>query len=189
MKPIDEQALLTQARSFNLDALGVIYDTYSPGLYFYALRLLGDAQLAEDCVADTFQRFLQALKNGRGPNDYLQAYLYRVAHNWITDSYRRSPPPSVDLEDTALDNLSKESYRELEDCIARDKVRKAMHRLTPEQRQVLVLKFVEGWDNDSIARAIEKPTNAVKSLQHRAINSLRRMLTHEEYSLEGIDER
>jgi len=55
---------------YNLDALGSIYDLYSPGIYRYAMRLLGDETLAEDCVADTFSRFLKVLRLGQGPEDH-----------------------------------------------------------------------------------------------------------------------
>jgi RNA polymerase sigma-70 factor (ECF subfamily) len=69
----EEENLLAGARQFELQALGEIYDRYSPGLYRYIVRLLGDALLAEDCVAETFRRFLAALKAGRGPQEALQA--------------------------------------------------------------------------------------------------------------------
>ena len=97
-----DQALLQRARHFDQQALGEIYDTYSPRLYRYAMRLLGEVELSEDCVAETFSRFLHALHGGGGPTDYLQAYLYRVAHNWITDQYRRQPPPPLSLDDAPL---------------------------------------------------------------------------------------
>ena len=51
-----------------------------------------------------------------------------------------------------------------------------MMSLTPDQRQVILLKFFEGWNNASIAAAINKPVGAVKSLQHRALKALRRVL-------------
>src|SRR5512146_3289115 len=93
----NEIELLAGAQSFDLDSLAIIYDVYSPGLYGYAMRLLGDDCLAEDCVSETFSRFLKALRAGKGPQDHLQAYLYRIAHNWITDRYRREPPPPLEL--------------------------------------------------------------------------------------------
>ena len=92
-----EHDLLRRARVFERQALTEIYDQYSHKLYNYAVRQLGDADLAEECVAETFARFLRAIKSGGGPEKYLQAYLYRVAHNWITDLYRRQPPLPLSL--------------------------------------------------------------------------------------------
>jgi RNA polymerase sigma-70 factor (ECF subfamily) len=176
--PTSEAVLLEKARCFDLDALGEIYDLYSSGIYRYAMRLIGDECQAEECVSDTFSRFLQALKNGGGPQDHLQAYLYRVAHNWITDLYRRAPPPPLPLvEDLRCQREGPDQAAA--DRIEQEQVRAAVTLLTPEQRQVVVLKFLEGWENEGIAAAIGKPVGAVKALQHRAVSALRRMLMPE----------
>ncbi len=171
----EKDELLERARRFDLQALADIYDQFSPGVYRYALRLLGDPLLAEDCVADSFSRFLTALKNGGGPQDHLQAYLYRIAHNWITDHYRRQPPPPLELDEHIPAEAGQPG-----DVLEQARLRAALFRLTPEQRQVVVLKFVEGWENDAVAGMMNKPLSAVKALQHRALNALKRMLLPEE---------
>jgi RNA polymerase sigma-70 factor (ECF subfamily) len=51
--------------------------------------------------------------------------------------------------------------------------------LTEDQQQVVSLKFLEGWENDEIARALRKPVGAVKSLQHRALAQLQKILLDE----------
>jgi RNA polymerase sigma-70 factor, ECF subfamily len=173
-----ELVLLKKARSFDQDALSEIFDLYAPGIYRYAYRLLGDADQADDCVSVTFSRFLQALKNGGGPQDHLKAYLYRVAHNWVIDGYHRGPLSPLPLQEEAAWPQEGPDQTAL-DRIEQDRVRAAVRCLTPEQRQVIMLKFLEGWENDGIAAAIGKPVGAVKALQHRAINALRRMLLKE----------
>ena len=85
MKNRPEQAILERAKRFEAQALEEIFDTFSPGIYRYAFRLLGDADLARECMSETFSRFLQAVKREGGPDNYLQAYLYRITHNWFTD--------------------------------------------------------------------------------------------------------
>jgi RNA polymerase sigma-70 factor, ECF subfamily len=170
-----EQDLLQQAQAFDHDALAVIYDRYSPGLHRYALRLLGDDCQAEDCVSETFSRFLKALRSGQGPRDHLQAYLYRIAHNLITDIYRRQPPPPLDLDERMVDGDSLRPERASDLRLAQDQIRLALRSLTPEQRQVITLRFIEGWENEEIAAALQKPVGAVKSLQHRAMNTLRKL--------------
>jgi len=171
--------LLKGARAYNLDALGSIYDLYSPGIYRYAMRLLGDEVLAEDCVADTFSRFLKVLRLGQGPEDHLQAYLYRIAHNWITDRYRRQTPLVVNWEDAEQTENGIRTDEEGEEKVMLEKVRLCLRSLTPDQRQVVILKYIEGWENEEIAAAIQKPVGAVKALQHRALSALKRMLVQE----------
>lgn len=174
----EENLLLRKAQKFDLEILGEIYDIYSPGVYRYAMRLLGDPGMAEDCVSETFHRFLLALKSGGGPQDHLQAYLYRIAHNWITDQYRRQPPPPLELKDE-LGNAADNPAHTALDRIDRQQVRAALIRLTPEQRQVITLHFLEGLENEEIARLMDKPTGAIKALQHRALETLKRLLVKE----------
>ncbi len=171
-----ENQLLHLAQKYDQTALVEIYDLYSPGLYRYAVRLLNNPDLAEDCVAETFSRFLRALSNNGGPKKYLRAYLYRIAHNWVTDFYRRQPIlHSDDYIDLQVDP-SPTTAELVDELIEKEKVRKALNYLTPDQRQVVVLKFLEGWSNAEVAESINKPIGAVKSLQHRALTSLKRIL-------------
>lgn len=174
----EEQLLLQEARSLQSQALAKIYDTYSPGLYRYAMRLIGDEQLAEDCVAETFSRLLQVFQSKRGPRDHLQAYLYRIAHNWIADQYRRAPI-TAELNDTHPDgNISPEEETALR--IRKVQLREAIQKLTPDQQQVVALKYLEDWKNEEIAIAMNKPVGAVKSLQHRALARLQKVLSSKE---------
>lgn len=171
----EENHLLEGARRFDLESLAAIYDRYSDRLYAYAARLLGNTDLAEECVAETFARFLQALYHGGGPRNHLQAYLYRVAHNWITDLFRRQPL-LVELEE----NLGSHEGDGVDEAIhceqEKQRLRLALQALTPDQRQVILLRYFEGWENEQVAAALEKPVGAVKALQHRAVASLRRWL-------------
>ncbi|HAX71202.1 MAG TPA: RNA polymerase subunit sigma-70 [Anaerolineae bacterium] len=169
----EEQDLLQRASRLETKALTEIYDTYSPGMYRYAARLLGDSNLAEDCVAEAFARFLDALQKRKGPRDHLQAYLYRIAHNWVVDSYRKQKG------DVELDEMLASGDHPEEDAakhIRQTQLRKAIKKLTPDQQQVIALKYLEGWNNEEIAHALNKPIGAVKSIHHRALKSLQRFL-------------
>lgn len=174
---IPKQDLLVQAKQLEPCALAEIYDLYSPRLYRYAIRLLGDACIAEDCVAETFSRFLQALQKGKGPRDYLQAYLFRAAHNFIVDHYRHQQPECI-LDDDTPDCENTEENASLN--IRQHHVRAALLELTKDQGQVIALKFLEGWENEEIARVLNKPVGAVKSLQHRALAHLQKILLDDE---------
>jgi RNA polymerase sigma-70 factor, ECF subfamily len=176
MKTADERSLLERAQRFEEQALAEIFDRYNAGIYRYAMRLLGDSEQARECMAETFSRFLSALQRGAGPKDYLQAYLYRIAHNWITDFYRSKTPPSLPLDAQLRLDPAYEPHEVVAETMELQQMRSALTLLTPDQRQVITLKYLEGWANEDIARALDKPVGAVKSLQHRALESLRRML-------------
>jgi RNA polymerase sigma-70 factor, ECF subfamily len=170
----EEQELLRLAAQLSTAALAKIYDAYSPGIYRYAMRLLGDICLAEDCVAETFARFLKALQDRRGPRDHLQAYLYRIAHNWIVDFYRTNEK-TFELSET-LGGEADVPEEAAAKRIRQQQVRKAIRSLTPDQQNVVALKYLDDWCNEEIAQALHKPVGAIKSIQHRALKSLQKLL-------------
>lgn len=176
----DEQDLLRRAGSFESEALAEVYDRFSPGLYRYAMRLLGNADLAEECLSETFSRLLQALKSRHGPRDHLQSYLYRIAHNWITDRYRRGSLPEVSIEVAEPADLSPQPEKAMVMEQQRQRVRSALMQLTPDQRQVVTLRYIEEWEIEDVAAALGKPGGAVKSLQHRGLAALKKILRTKE---------
>lgn len=192
-----DAAFLQRVRQLDEAALTEVFDTFSPAIYAYAMRLLGDQDLAYECVAETFSRLLVALRRGGGPDKHLRAYLYRVAHNWITDQYRRQPEIlSLDTQEESDGNpyanavglMGREAAGcdpslEMESHIQQARVRQALSKLTPDQRQVVVLKYLEDFDHAEIAHLMNKPVGAIKSLQHRALDALRRLLEPQELFL------
>ena len=180
MRNKPDQAILERAKRFEAQALEEIFDKYSQGIFRYAFRLLGDTELARECMAETFSRFLTALKHESGPETYLQAYLYRIAHNWVTDFYRSKIPPSLPLDDQVVANPMEQPEQRFSAEMTNQQLRLALTLLTPDQRQVIVLKYLEDWDNDAIAMALNKPVGAVKALQHRGLEALRRILARNE---------
>ncbi len=170
--------LLKRARQWDEDALAHIYDTFAPAIYRYIYRRTGHQNTAEEITAETFHRFLVALKRGGGPTEHLSAWLYRVAHNLIVDFYRRQPPQ----EPASLDELE-EMPAEPESGVARverqmevAQARAALRQLTPLQQQIITLRYLEDLSHEEIARVVERTEGAVKALQHRALDNLRRIL-------------
>lgn len=176
----NEAQLLSRARQLDPAALAEIYDLYNADIFRYASRQLGDAEMAEDCVAETFSRLLHTLHRGGGPKDHLRAYLYRIAHNWITDTFRSRVPPDLELNTDILSDPHDQPEQAVERLLTNDHVRAALMKLTPDQRQVIVLRYIEGWPHKEIAQSIKKPAGAVKALQQRGIAALRRILVEDE---------
>jgi len=172
-------AYLPKAYQLDERALTEIYQALSPPLYRYAYRLLGNTRDAEDIVAEVFHRLLLALRHGNGPREHPSAYLYRIAHNLITDRYRRGPQPEAEL-DEALEAAEDDPAEAAAQRIAQAHARAALWKLTADQRQVILLKYFEGLSNEEVAAALDKPVGAIKSLQHRALDSMRRILTPEQ---------
>lgn len=184
----NEAELLPKAQDLDLEALEEIYDHLSPSLFRYAYRLLGNTHLAEDCVSETFNRFLTKLSERKGPKQYLKAYLYRIAHNWITDFYRRKHFEEVEIPDNLVSSMKSPESQTLENLESKQ-VREAILQLPPNQQQVILLRFLEGWSIQEIAKSINKSTGAVKLIQNRGFKKLRSLLEEEDDEDEKYEKR
>jgi RNA polymerase sigma-70 factor (ECF subfamily) len=151
-------------------ALGQIYDAYAQRIYRYLYRRVGDVAVAEDLAADVFLRMVESSGSARFCQGSLAPWLYRLAHNRLVDYFRRHK--EVPLPDEDNEPVSDAPVLGLD----LGELRAALRSLTPDQQQVISLKFVEGWSNAQVAAGLGKPEGAVKSIQHRALHSLRRLL-------------
>jgi RNA polymerase sigma-70 factor (ECF subfamily) len=173
---MDDEALLRRARTLDESALAAIFDRYFLPLYRYIYHHTGHVETSEDLAAEVFQRLLLHLRQGNGPQRCLKSWLYRVAHNLIVDESRRALPR---LQTPLKENLPAarpDIDAQADQAILAQSARCALACLTPGQRSIIILKFLEGLDNTEIACIVDLPVGAVKSLQHRALNALRRTL-------------
>ncbi|MBM3127258.1 MAG: sigma-70 family RNA polymerase sigma factor [Chloroflexi bacterium] len=150
-----------------------MYDTHAPRIFRYIYHRLGNRAVAEDLTSEVFVRFLRA----RVAPDNLAAFLFRMAHNLIVDYLRCHRATQLLDENLAAEqsdpaNLVAEEMR-------RARLRRALARLTVEQQQVIVLKFLEGFSNEEIARVLDKSVGAVKVMQHRGLATMRDLLSGE----------
>jgi RNA polymerase sigma-70 factor (ECF subfamily) len=155
--------------------LAGIYERFSAEIYRYAYRLLDNSDIAEECVAETFSRFLMALRGGTRPEN-VRAYLYRIAHNWITDHYRCQPLLMLHLEDDLYAEPDENPASQVAQDLEHQRMRAALLLLPAEQRQVIELRFLEDWSHEDVANLLGKTAEATRALQHRALEALRRML-------------
>lgn len=167
---------LRQAQQGDSQALAAIYDRYHEAMYAYVYRRVGDVEVARDLTSEIFHRFLEALYKGNGPDQCVQAWLYRAAHNLVVDFYRRQQHRQhLPLREELLAS-SENPAAAAEVALETARVRRAFHYLTEEQQQVLALKFLQGLSNEEVAAVMEKPVGAVKALQHRGLKALQRHL-------------
>lgn len=175
-----EEELIRRAQEFDQEALVWLYELFYPKLYNYAYLQLGDVQQAEDLASEVLLRVLESLKGYRFRGVPLSAWVFRIARNYLIDlNRRRQRRPQVGLHE-GIPDTQDSPHAVAERSITHDELRLALTRLTEEQRQVIILKFVEGMDNVSVARVLGRSQGAVKSLQHRALVSLRKIVSSQE---------
>jgi RNA polymerase sigma-70 factor (ECF subfamily) len=167
--------LVEQAQRGNRGALEELYLLHFDRIYSYLHLSVGNRHDAEDLTTQTFLRMLEAIGRFRWREVPFSAWLFRIAHNLAMDHFRASkrvqsedevpePPGTEELsaEDQAMRSMGRAGMLEL------------IARLSPEQRQVLTLKFLYGFANGEVASILGKTEGAVKSLQHRALASLQK---------------
>lgn len=176
----DARALLERARACDPVALGELYDQYAPKMYAYIYRRVGEAATAEDLTSDLFVRMLNAAQNGNIWRQSLSAWLYRIAHNLVVDHYRRRPPLTEVLMDEEAASVDTDPAVVVEQSLITDQLFQGVRQLTPEQQEVLALRFGEGLTAREVGEIVGKSTGAVEALQRRGIAGLRRILSRGE---------
>ena len=172
----NERTLLERARQCDEAALGELYDRYAPRIYAYIYRRVGDACLAEDLTGDVFVRMIQAVQAEHLWHTSFQAWLYRIAHNLVVDQYRRGAQTTEMALDERLVAAEDDPVAAVSQQLSRQQLDAAIRHLTPDQKQVLALRFGEGMSARQAAEVADKSVGAIEALQHRALAALRRIL-------------
>lgn len=157
-----------------------VYEKYRPSIFNYIFYRVGDSDLADDLTSDVFVKMVdkydEDARNGRP----IAPWLYAIARNLITDHYRKAgrigwQPLNEQTPASEKSNPSQQTETRLtQECLI-----VAMKQLTEDQQQVILLKFIERRSNQEVGEILGKPEGAIKSLQHRALASLRRALDKE----------
>jgi len=175
----DDDDLLHRLQHGEREAVMAAYERYFPQLYPFVLLKVSDASTAEDIVSDVFVRLLEALGTANTPKTHLRGWLFRVARNEIAAQARiRQPMPLGDLEDVMpAPEANPES--EIMGMFDIQRVRHALRMLTPDHQEVLLLRFGQHLSLKETAQLMGKNIGAVKSLQFRAVSTLKQILIEE----------
>jgi RNA polymerase sigma-70 factor (ECF subfamily) len=172
----EEHDLIRRAQELDPEAFGAVYERYYSGVYKYIYYRVGDQTLAEDLTMEVFVKAIEAIDTYAFRGVPFSAWLYRIGSNLVIDHFRRLPSqPSLSLEEKLV-AAGEHSGERLESEFTHEELRRALAELTDDQQQVIILKFVDGLSNHEVAHILGKTEGAVKSLQHRALASLGRVL-------------
>jgi RNA polymerase sigma-70 factor (ECF subfamily) len=172
----EEKLLVHRATMRDTSAFAELYDKHVVRVYRHVYYLVSDASVAEDLTAQTFLKAWEAIDRYKERGAPFAAWLLRIAHN-LTVSHLRSKRDHSELDEAFVDQ---KLHRNPEDALDRTQeemsVRAAVMRLRDEQRQVIMLRFVEELDYKEVAAVIGKSIPAVRVIQHRALTNLRKLM-------------
>ena len=177
MDPRELRREVRKAARGDEKAAGLLFDHYYPRVFRYALARLSRRQDAEDVAAETFARVLNRLDNFRWKGAGFEAWLFRIAYNLIVDQYRGSGREQLVEADDEVehDNPEKAALR----SEISDELNQMIATLSPDQREVLLLRFAAGLETDEICHVMGRNANAIRQLQFRALDTLRRQIQEE----------
>jgi RNA polymerase sigma-70 factor (ECF subfamily) len=168
-----ERLLVLRCQAGDEAALGELIARYSPGLRFFLRKMLGRAEGADDLLQDLWIDVYLKVNRLDRPAAF-SAWLYRIARDHAYRLLRRRPAAvlAIDHEIAASIADEPETFTP-EDA---QQVRAALDDLPLEQREVLVLRFVEQMSYEQIAQVIDRPVGTVRSRIHHAKLALRAKL-------------
>jgi len=172
---------LVGARCREPAAVTRVYTAYAPALFRFFVAAVGDRPTAEDLTGDVFKSAIEGLPRFRGPVEALGGWLFSIAHHDLSDYRRRLArhlvQPLDDLFEEAALAAGADDPEELAiERIEGERVLAALRQLSPDQREVLLLRMAAGLTAPEVAAIVGKTTGAVKALQHRGVASLARVL-------------
>jgi RNA polymerase sigma-70 factor (ECF subfamily) len=172
----EERRLVQRAIDRDQSAFAELYDRHVVRVYRHIYYLVGDTREAEDITAQTFLKAWEAIDRYKERGAPIVAWLLRIAHN-LTVSFLRSKRDHSALDEGFVDQKRSGNPEEvLEQTSDEKSVRDAVMRLRDEQRQVIMLRFVEELDYREVAAMIGKSVPAVRVIQHRALGNLRKLM-------------
>jgi RNA polymerase sigma-70 factor (ECF subfamily) len=186
----DDLSLIAECRSGRTDAFGPLVQRYQDRLYPTAIRLTGGVEDALDLLQETFLRAYQKLAGFHAESSFY-TWVYRIMVNLALTERRKKHPrrgrheSSCEVLDPPDLSLASDPRGRLERLEREALVQRALERLAPDHRVVVVMKEFDGLRYDEIAATLGVPIGTVRSRLHRARVELKEMLT----SIDDSNER
>jgi RNA polymerase sigma-70 factor (ECF subfamily) len=157
--------------------LASLYDEYFDRIARYIYVRLGDRNEADDLAGEVFLKALESLKSYKERGIPMQAWLFRIAHNVLVDRLRKKGRMATVPIDGVPVEAREDPAAMAEKSIEMERVNEAMQKLTPEQREVVRLRFFGDLSSKEVGAILRKSDGAVREMQRAAVEKLRRLLT------------
>jgi len=168
------RALVDLAREGDAEAFGQLYDHYVSGVFRFVYYRVGSRQLAEDLTSETFVRGLRAIQRFNWQGKDFGAWLTTIARNLVADHFKSSRSRLELVSETIPEGKTHAPSPEQEvlALISNEMLFEAVSGLPPEQRDCILMRFIQGLSIAQTAAALDRSEGAIKQLQLRAVRSL-----------------
>jgi RNA polymerase sigma-70 factor (ECF subfamily) len=177
-------ALVELARGGDKEAFGQLYDHYHVSVFRFLYYRVSSTTLAEDLTAETFFRALRSMNSFRWQGKDFGAWLMTIARNLAADHFKagRTRLEQTTEDVATLDSTTEGPEGEVLASLTNEALVAALADLPGEQRDCLVMRFLEGLSIAETAEALGRSAGAVKQLQLRGVRNLAKLLPEESLS-------
>ena len=176
-----ELTVIRRVQHGDVDAFGLLVTAYEKNVFNVALQMVGNREDAQDIAQEAFLKAYNSLSSFRGDSKF-SSWLYRIVSNLCLDFKRRQgrrPSASLTVEDDEGETLQLDIADEsqspetlLERKLTREAVQRGLRELPDEQRQILLLREIQGMSYEEIGEAMHLEAGTVKSRIFRARKKL-----------------
>ena len=174
MTNYEEQRELNGLQELDSQVISAVFDRYFSDVYRFVFYRISNEQVAEDIASDVFVRLLEAVKKRRGPQSNIKGWLLATASHAVADHLRNAYRRPIEVLSDSMPDHASSLTDEIDYRQQTDSVREAYAQLTPDQQNVLALRFGSGYSLEETATVMQKNINAIKALQFRALQALHR---------------
>ena len=174
----NEQDMIERASRGDADAFNQLMEQHKRRMYAVALRMCGNREDAQDCLQEAMLRVYRAIGGFKGQSSF-STWVYRITMNTCLDELRRKK----NRQNTSLDNLLDMGWSPADETNAPEKqamrselrrnLNRAIRELPEEMRAAVVLRDIQGFSYDEIARMLEINVGTIKSRISRGREKLR----------------
>lgn len=172
LREVEDRDLILQSRKGKVEAYNLLVSRWEKRIYNYLLRLVRNREDALDLTQDVFLKAYQNLTKLDDPGRF-SPWLFRIAHNEAYSLLRKN---RLDDQELAVDPSTGDAASQLYPIEMTLAVEAALGRLSPDQREAVVLKVLQGFKFEEMAEILETPVSTVKSRLYTALDLLKEVL-------------
>jgi len=178
-QPSDEAGLVKRAVGHDAEAFGKLYDMHVDRVYRHVYYRVGNEHDAEDLTQQVFLKAWQAIHTYKRTTSPFVAWLMTISHNLVVDFYRTRKDRSYLEAEVLADGPASSPEGAAEASFEQQRLRRAILQLGGDEQQVVILRFIEGFEFAEIASVLKKKEGNVRVILHRALVKLRNILEKE----------
>ncbi len=167
--------LVIKAKEGNIEAFGILYETYSKDMYKFALYYLGSPVLAEDCVSECVLSAFQKIGTLKKPASF-KSWLFKILYNCCNKALTEKIRARETVELSSLVDLCREDSDQSEII----SLKSSLEKLTEEERTIILLSYTAGYTSKEIGKMLHLKDSTVRSKLMRSTEKLRQMLHTDE---------